>query len=64
MTEVVKEYECERCKDTHHIEPKIKFAPTGCPDCCPHDGIEHLICSECGKEFEPPDFYNEDYDLP
>jgi hypothetical protein len=61
---VVKSFDCEKCQDTGTVLVKgwanVKCIPRGCPDCCPHDEIEHFMCIECDKEFEPSDFYNED----
>jgi len=32
-----------------------------CQECCTHDEFDHYICLYCGKEFEPADFFDEDY---
>jgi len=32
-----------------------------CEECCTHDEHDHFICLDCGKEFEPSDFFDEDY---
>ena len=40
---------CEGCKDEE------------CQDCCEHAEHEHYVCSYCGLQLEPSDFYDEDY---
>lgn len=65
---VLKSFDCETCQDTGEIVAKdpwksSRSVPHGCPDCCPHDELDHFICLDCSKEFEPSDFYNEDHGL-
>lgn len=56
-----KTFDCVNCLDTGQtttIRRGVRRTEP-CKACCPHDDIYKLICSECHKEFEPTDFYNE-----